>query len=746
MPEGGKKLFTPIDIRELKWVDDPQISPDGTRVAYTLTTVDPDSSSYHSAIMVAPTGADPSARGRSEADRPDALPFTNGLHDDRCPRWSPDGRFLAFLSGRDAGFGSPEALKRGSAQIWVAPATGGEARPVTAIADPIFDLVWAPDSRRIGLTAFVRPNGPEWLTTAPAPATAPATAPAPPADRADELSALLAGHAAEVKRVTRAFYQAEGLGFLGDRRTHAFVVDAFEALSGGPGRAPAAPLLRVTHGDLDHFRPAFSPDGTRLAVSVNDHGLVLPRWSNVWVYDIPTGDSRGQPLAPRFITTGNGAFFNPSWSPDGRRIAFLGHRRPVGLLSDFRLWVAEVDAQGNPRGDPRCLTDSFDRSFGTWFLLGPPPDGEGPPVWSADGTTLFALATDRGTVHLHAVDAATGRVSRLTTGDRVVYGWSASGNRKSFGFAVAGPEDLGDIHVGTLPSDAASPSWPPAPAESDCPEVVSLRRVTRANTPLVEGRELVRAERFTFAAPGGPTADGWVVRPARLEEGRRYPAVLSIAGGPGAMYGSTFVPDFQILAASGLAVIYTNPRGCHGYGEEFCGALYGDWATSAFADVMAGVDEALRRYPWIDPDRLGVMGASYGGYLTAWTIGQTHRFRAACPISAPTNFMSLFGTGATEYMREGDWGGTPWGAAEHLVQQSPMGHVVGIASATLILHGEEDRGVPIEQAEQLYSALRKLGVTTEFVRYPGAGHNLAGRPWRWIHYLAAVREWFERYL
>jgi len=386
----------------------------------------------------------------------------------------------------------------------------------------------------------------------------------------------------------------------------------------------------------------------------------------------------------KFITTGNsGALFNPSWSPDGTRGAFLGHLRPVGLLSHFRLWIAEVDARGSPRSDPRCLTGSFDRSFGSWSLLGPVPGGEGPPARSPDGTTLFASATDRGTVHLHAVDAATGRVFQLTSGDRVVYGWSADAARKSFSFAVAGPEDPSEIHVGALPSDTASLSWPPAPAGFDCPEVVPLRPATRTNASLLEAREVVRVERFTFAAPGGPRADGWVVRPARFEEGRRYPAVLLISSGPGAMYAGTFAPDFQILAASGLAVIYTNPRGSHGYGEEFSGALHGDWATSAFADVMPGEDEALRRFPWIDPDRLGVMGASYGGYLTAWTIGHTHRFRAACAIGAPANCWSLFGTGDAGYMRDDDWGGTPWEAAERLIQQSPVGHVAGITAATL---------------------------------------------------------------
>jgi dipeptidyl aminopeptidase/acylaminoacyl peptidase len=275
------------------------------------------------------------------------------------------------------------------------------------------------------------------------------------------------------------------------------------------------------------------------------------------------------------------------------------------------------------------------------------------------------------------------------------------------------------------------------------------RQLTGLNRAWQEATALAAPERFQITR-AGLEIDGWVMRPADFVPGRRYPALLSIHGGPHAQYGNGFFDEFQVYAGAGYAVIYANPRGSQGYGEAFAQAVVGDWGGGDYADVMAVLDEALRRSPFIDPDRLGVLGGSYGGFLTSWTVGHTDRFKAACSERAVNCQYTMFGTsdiGSTFNVVEMG-GAMPWEDMTRYIERSPLTYAKNIVTPLLILHSEDDLRCPIEQAEQLFVALKKLRREVRFVRFPGENHEMSrsGRPRHRLERFRHILEWFAKYL
>jgi dipeptidyl aminopeptidase/acylaminoacyl peptidase len=501
----------------------------------------------------------------------------------------------------------------------------------------------------------------------------------------------------------------------------------------------------------------------------------MQRYQDIWVFPVPvegggpvedkakkggakpeakdaaTADEAqdAEPEYPKRLTSKVGPFTSPSWSPDGRFIAFVGHDMEHVWYSDDRLWLVEVAPDCSPKGKARCLTKDFERSFNDQSVTDMRVAGSDTrPRWSPDGKFIFLLASDRGTTHLHMVETSTGKVRQLTTGDWVIFNWSADAGLKNFAFALARPDNPSDIYVGRLPEGSDPAKWPVAPAGLADLDVISRQPVTRTNADLLKKHPVSRPERFTFAAPGGSLVDGWTIRPVDYQEGRRYPCVLQIHGGPMAMYTGTFFFEFQLLAARGIGVIYCNPRGSQGYGQEFCAGIRDEWGVNDYADIMACVDTAIKQLGWVDPDRLGVAGGSYGGYMTSWIIGHTDRFKAACSMRAVNNCHSFYGTSDTGFQWDDIWHGKPWEKWENLIKQSPITYAGNIKTPTLIIHSEEDHRCLIEQGEQLFIALKKLGVEAEFLRYPGESHGLSrqGKPWHRIHRLKRIVEWFEKHL
>ncbi|HLW47602.1 MAG TPA: S9 family peptidase [bacterium] len=644
------------DLTAIPVLNDPQLSPDGTQVAFTVTRPDRDANTYRIQLWLVPAaGGEPRQLTTAQAK-------------DTAPRWSPDGTRLVFLSDRG-----------GDKQVWVIPVSGGEARALTSGRLSPADPVWSPDGRWI---AFVgKPD---------------------PARTRDE---------SDIKVILRLRYKQDGEGFWDGRWKQIFVVPA----AGGPAR-------QVTAGDYDHLCPVWSPDGTSLAYTANDSpDADLGNTADVWVV------AAGGGANPRRVTKGLGPAQAPAWSPDGRWLAYVGHDNAAWGATNWGVWI--VPSAG---GDPVCLTAGEDRSAGHHLVTDSRVHASsGGLTWSRDGARLFFMVTDGGSTQIASIAAPArpGALRLETRGAHDLTGCSL---------------DRATRRVVCIEGDAATPG-----------EVAvfdvggDIRRVTDLTGTALRPLALARPERFEFDTPDGWTVEGWVMRPANPVYGDRAPAVLEIHGGPHGAYGNAFFHEFQVLAAQGYGVVYLNPRGSQGYGQRFTAATRHDWGGGDYDDLMRGLDHALAAHPWIDRERLGVAGGSYGGFMTNWIVGHTGRFRAAVTMRSISNAYSQWGTSDLAYMK-GMWEypGDPWEAPQFYLERSPITYVRQMRTPLLILHSEQDYRCPIEQGEQLFVALKKLGVPVLFVRFPNESHDLSrnGQPRHRLERLRHIVEWFRTYL
>jgi dipeptidyl aminopeptidase/acylaminoacyl peptidase len=374
-------------------------------------------------------------------------------------------------------------------------------------------------------------------------------------------------------------------------------------------------------------------------------------------------------------------------------------------------------------GPPTCLTAGLDRTCQPFF-------GAVGPIWSPDGFIRFAVE-DAGDVPVYRVPAdGSAPPERIVAGERQVTGLSASRDGGLLAFTAMDPVAPAEVFV--VRGDGAGE-----------------RRLTDLNGEWTTEVALSRPERFRFERAGF-TIDGWLMKPFGFAAGRRHPALLNVHGGPATQYGHGFFDEFQVYAGAGYGVIYLNPRGSQGYGEGFARAVVGDWGGGDHADVMAGLDAALARAGWIDPERLGVMGGSYGGFLTSWIVGHTDRFRAACSERALNTHVSMIGTSDIgHYFVEGHSGRPPlWDDPAWYLERSPLTYAGAIRTPLLIIHSEDDLRCPMEQAEQLFVALRRQRKEVVLVRFPDENHDLSrtGRPRHRLERFRIILEWFGRHL
>ena len=655
MLETNCRAMTPQDITRIRLVSDPQISPDGRRVAFVVTTLSEEKDQYLSQIwMVETAGGEPRR-------------FTAGPKRDTAPRWSPDGTRLAFISERD---------RQPKAQLYVMPADGGEPTRLTDLKHGVADPVWSPDGTH--LACIARVGG--WQEP----------------EREEERQ-----ESKPARVITALKYQANGEGFIYDRRPHIFVI----AVDGGEAR-------QLTEGDFADADPAWSPDGRLLAFTSARHAdRDYDNASDIWVVPIQGGE-------PRHVTDTAGPVGQPAFSPDGRTIAYLGHRYPNESGRNRRVFTVPVAG-----GVPTCLTMDLDRCCIPFFAsIG--------PQWSADGRSIMFAVEEQGDIPVYRVRAAGGALpERILAGTRQVTGIAATRDGSMLAFTATDPISPAALFL--CQADGSHER-----------QLTDLNRAWKAEV------SLSRPERFRYER-AGYELDGWIVKPSGFEPGQRYPALLSIHGGPHTQYGHSFFDEFQIYAGAGYAVIFTNPRGSQGYGEGFTRAVIGDWGGGDFADVMAGMDEALRRYPFIDPQRLGVLGGSYGGFLTSWTVGHTDRFKAACSERAVNNTYTLFGTSDIGHsFSESQSGYLPWENMAWYIDHSPLTYAQQITTPLLILHSENDLRCPMEQAEQLFVALKKQRKEVLLVRFPDENHELSrtGKPRHRLERFRYILEWFARYL
>jgi dipeptidyl aminopeptidase/acylaminoacyl peptidase len=657
MSDAAPRAMTPQDLTRIRWVSDPQIAPDGRRVAFVVTTLDEDKDEYLSNIWVVDTAGGEPRR------------FTTGPKRDTSPRWSPDGTRLAFLAEREP---------KQRPQLYVMPADGGEPLRITNIKRGVSNPVWSPDGTRL---AFLSRTG-GWEE------------PESEEERAKSKPARV---------ISVMKYKMNGEGFVYDRRPHLFVV---------PADGSAEPK-QITDGDYTDGGPTWSPDGAAIAFTSARHdSRDEDNAQDVWVVPADGGE-------PRRVTDTAGPLSMPAFSPDGRTIAYLGSRYLNESGRNTRVFT--VPAEGGP---PVCLTTDLDRTCQGLF-------GNVGPLWSADGQWITFAIEDQGDVPVYRVRAdGSAPPERIIGGERQVTGVSISADGRLLAFTATDPVTPAEVYV--CHADGSGE-----------------RQLTDLNRAWKDEVALSRPERIRYQR-AGYTLDCWVMKPFGFEPGRRYPALLNIHGGPHAQYGHTFFDEFQVYAGAGYVVIFTNPRGSQGYGERFTREVLGDWGGGDFADIMAGLDEALRRYDCIDPERLGVMGGSYGGFMTSWAVGHTDRFKAACSERAVNNIHTLFGCSdiGSSFPEQHSGGYLPWENPQWYVEHSPITYATAITTPLLIIHSEDDLRCPMEQAEQLFIALKKQRKEVLFVRFPDENHELS-RSGRVRHRLARfgfILDWFAKYL
>lgn len=639
------------DLFRLKLVGDPAISPDGTRIAYVVKRLERESDEYVSNIHVWHEG--------------ETRQFTAGGKDS-APRWSPDGKQLAFLSGR-----------KDKSQIFVIPTSGGEAVELTKFKLGAGEPVWSPDSTRIAFAAATR--FPKGETDQKRPADAPAP----------------------TKIIDRASYKFDGAGFNFDRRFHIFVLDTGNQQ-----------CVQLTDGDFHERAPAWSPDGRQILFSSNHN----PDWDtrrglDLWIVAAKGGE-------PRMLSKRKGMWMASSFSPDGREIAVVGFPIEEDKDPDYwaEIWIA--DRAGKRMINVLEGTDLDEgRSIGSDWAAG---SGDSSLSWTASG--VHFLASTRGTCQIYRW--AGNELTALTSGDHDIMAYSVAGGRIAY-----------------VKSDSTHP------AEVFLAEKGTEVRVSHENDEILKELDLQAPERIVVGGSVGEDIEGWILKPVGFRRGQTYPLLVYIHGGPATAYGHTFFHELQWWAAQGYGVAYSNPHGGASYGRAFQNSIRHDWGNRDYHDIMVFVDEAAK-LPWVDVARMAAAGGSYGGYLVNWLAGHTDRFAAFCTQRSICNMVSQGGTSDIAPFRQERSGGTPEGNPEVLWNQSPLKYASRVKTPTLILHQEQDHRCPIEQGEQWFAALKRLGVPARFIRFPEESHGMSrtGKPSRRIERLGFMLEWFSRYV
>ncbi len=641
------RSLKPGDVAAFKSVDDPHISPDGQWVAYTVQSMDLTKDKSNTDIWMSPLSGDG-----------EAIRLTSSKKSENTPRWSPDGKYLAFLSDRDGD----------ETQVYLLDRRGGEAVQLTEYKASVSDLAWSRDGKRLALiVADVDPD----------------------AAKEDEEDDEKTPKPIVIDRLQ---FKRDGEGYLREIREHLYVFDL-----------ATKKTVKVTEGAFDDSEPVWSPDGTQIAFTSNRTASPDSNQnSDIFVVEAKEG------AKPRAVTTSPGSDTSPSWSPDGQEIVYVAG----GPVAD--MWYGIVSAGIVPAagGAPRDLTRGLDRNISS-------------PRFSPDGKQIYFLLEDGGNQHLARVSVEAGASAAV---DRV----------------VAGEREVQDYALGPKGEVAVIESQWDHPGEVSALDTKGdLVRRSHANDEFLRGIKLSKLERFQATSADGTKIDTFLTRPPDAPTGKKLPTVLRIHGGPTAQYTTGWNLEWQMLAAGGYAVVAANPRGSTGYGRDFCYAIWADWGNLDFQDVMAVVDGAIAMGV-ADPDRLGVGGWSYGGILTDYAITKTTRFKAAISGASEANYFANYGTDHYQYEWETELG-LPWRNVERWTQMSPWFHVDNVKTPTLILCGQDDVNVPLLNSEQLYQALKRLGVETELIIYPGQNHGIRKPTYqkdRYERYLA----WYDKHL
>jgi dipeptidyl aminopeptidase/acylaminoacyl peptidase len=642
------------DLARFREVRDPQCSPDGRWVAYSVSTIDAKEDKHDSDVWMV------------SFDGTRQLRLTSSTENEGTPRWSPDGKSLAFLSSRPG--------KAKGNQVWLLDRQGGEAVQLTDVKGRLQSYEWSPDSRRLALIVGD---------------------PDPEADTPGESGAAPAKPKAPKPIVIDRYkYKQDGAGYLlSDRHSYLYLFDI-----------ATRKLERVTKGKRDESSPAWSPDGTRIAfLSNRNEDPDRDPDAQIYVAEARPGVTETR-VTPISVRVGRG---RPEWSPDGKTLAFtVGDEKKWGAYNLDTLAVVAADGSGQPVVLKAAA--ALERPVSS-------------PRFSADGEWIHFLVSDDRSVYPVRVRKDGGTLERLMAPPVVVGSPTVA---KGCSAVVSGGDDRAN--------------------EIYALEGGKLRVLTHHNDEVAAELEMAPAEDVAFKSKDGTEVHGLLTKPVGYKPGTRVPLLLRIHGGPNGQDAHSFSTERQMFAAAGYAVLNINYRGSSGRGRSYSRAIAADWGHYEVEDLLAGVDHVIGMGV-ADPDRLGVGGWSYGGILTDYLIATDTRFKAAASGAGTAFTLAFYGT--DQYIIQYDYEiGPPWKALDTYLKISyPFLHADRIRTPTLFLGGERDFNVPVQGSQQMYQALKSLGIDTQLVIYPNETHGIQRPSYqrdRMERYLA----WYDKYL
>ena len=653
--------FTATEMMRLERLADPQVSPDGKWIAYQSTQVDTAAWTRNADIWLVPAAGGAPRR------------FTEDPRSDTRPRWSPDGRRLAFVSTRDGG-----------SQVWLADVAGGAVRKVTSLPTEAGGVLWL-DDRTLLVTSDVYPEC--------GPAAGGGTYDT--ACNRKRLEGATTGSSARVydRLLYRHWTAWEDL-----RRTHLHVVDiaSGEARDLTPGDADVPPFTVGGPDDYD-----VSPDGKEVAFVRKEGEETLSTNGELYVVPVAGGE-------PTRVAGSPGYDGEPRYSPDGTMLAFRAQMRAGYEADRWRLLVYDRRSRA-----VRNLTEPFDRHVGDI-------------AWSADSQTLYFTAEDEARVPIFSVPAAGGPVRKVAGG-------------VTFGDLRASPD--GSSLVAT-----AATLTHPAEIYRIATSEGTASAVTQTNDAVLEPFQLAAGESVHYTGAAGKTVQAWVVKPASFDPARRYPLLVLIHGGPQGEWGESWSYRWnpQVFAAAGYVVFMPNPRGSVGWGQEFIDDVNGDWGGRAYEDVLRGTDfaEAL---PYVEKGRTAAAGASYGGYMVDWIAGHTDRYRVLVSHDGVFDLRSMYGATEELWFPEWEFSGPYWFSREAYEKWSPSQFVSNFKTPTLVVHGEMDYRVPLEQGLGMFTALQRRGVPSRLLVFPDEGHWVL-QPVNSVRWYQEVIGWIDRWM
>ena len=649
--------FLNTDVFELEIAADPQISPDGSRVAYVRNSLDIMSDRVRANIWIV------------DADGGNHRPVVSGTNSYSSPRWSPNGDRMAYVSAAEGR--GPEVYVR-----WM---ESGDTALLSNLPSSPGGIAWSPDGTQIAFSMLVKG---ESATLAKPPAKPEGAEWAPPVTVIDRLD-----------------YRADGRGYLEPGFTHVFVIPA----DGGTPR-------QVTSGDYNHSgQLAWSPDGSKIVLSANrnEDWEYAPRNTDLWSVDIASGEMTQ-------LTDRDGPDGSPVYSPDGRRIAYLGYDdRKMGYHNTLA-YVLDVGD-----GSIDELTSDFDRSVSDI-------------AWAGSSNRLYIAYDDHGKRHIAtlgmngSVESMVDDVGSVAVSRPYTSGGFSVANNGSYAYSVGSPYRPADVATGRRGGDA--------------------RKLTRLNDDLLGHKSLGAVEEINWrSSVGDHDVQGWIVTPPDFDPANKYPLILEIHGGPFTAYGPHFSVENQMYAAAGYVVLYTNPRGSTSYGDEFANEIHHNYPGQDYDDLISGVDAVMER-GFIDESQLFVTGGSGGGVLTAWIVGNTDRFAAAVVAKPVINWISESLYSDIHRTVPGYWFEKyAWEDPEEYWRRSPLSLVGNVSTPTMLLTGESDHRTPMPESEQYYQALKLRKIDSALVRVPEASHGIASRPSHQIAKVDNILAWFAKY-